>query len=528
LREVKKTYNEFSIKEWLTTTNHKRVGILYVITAVFFLVVAGSLGMLMRTQLATQNENFLNPFTYDQVVTLHGLLMILWVLTPLAAGLANYIVPLQIGAKDLAFPRLNATSYWTYLFSGLLLVGTVFLPGGSANTGWTLYAPLNTLQFSPQPGATLAALALALFAVSATMSSINFITTVVKNRAKGVTWTRLPIFTWSILMTMTLALFAFPPLAAGLTLLTTDRIFGTVFFSSTAGGSILWDELFWFFGHPEVYIVVLPALGIIAEVFMTFAKKELFARKVFIIELAAVTFLSVGVWMHHMFTTGVNYDILQAFSITTLAISIPFEGLVLGLVLTLYKGNINFKAPLLYSLAAVFTVTLGGVTGVLQAFPVLDYAFRGTYWIVGHFHYVMAGTALFALIAGLYYWWPKITKRKYNENFAKITFAISFIGFNVLYLPYFFLLDMPRRVATYSALTGWGSLNFDATIGAFVFGPAILLTMLNLIISYRKNEPVEINPWGAKEIEWTGDYSGKAGSSTSQDNYTQSGEGQKS
>ena len=507
-------YRGFSLKEWLTTSNHKRIGILYIVTAVFFLIVAGSLGMLMRTQLAAPNENFLDPFTYDQVVTLHGLLMILWVLTPLGVGLANYIVPLQIGAKDLAFPRLNATSYWTYLFSGILLVGTVFLPGGGATTGWTLYAPLNTIQFTGQPGQTLAVLALALFAVSATMGAINFITTIVKNRAKGVTWTRMPIFSWSILFTMALALFAFPPLAAGVLLLTSDRVFGTVFFSSVQGGSILWDQLFWFFGHPEVYIVVFPALGIIAEVFMTFAKRPLFQRKIFIIEFAAVTFLSVGVWMHHMFTTGVNYDILQTFSITTLAISVPFEGLVIGLVLTLYKGSIKLTAPMLYCIAAVFTVTLGGVTGVLQAFPVLDYAFRGTYWIVGHFHYVMAGTTLFALIAGLYYWWPKITKRKYNETFAKITFAVSFIGFNILYFPYFFLLDMPRRISTYSVLSGWASLNFDATVGAFVFGPAILLTLLNLIISYRKNEACEPNPWDAKEMEWTGNYNGS--SSTSQ------------
>ena len=501
-------YNGFSIKEWLTTTNHKRIGILYIVTSVFFLIVAGSLGMLMRTQLAAPNLSFLNPFTYDQVVTLHGLLMILWVLTPLGAGLANYIVPLQIGAKDLAFPRLNATSYWTYLFSGLLLVGTVFLPGGGPNTGWTFYAPLNTIQFTPQPGVTLAVLALALLAVSVTMSSINFLTTVLKNRAKGVTWTRMPVFTWSIIMTMALALFAFPPLAAGLALLTTDRVFGTVFFSSTAGGGILWDELFWFFGHPEVYIVAFPAIGVIAEVFMTFAQRPLFAKKIFIMEFAAVTFLSLGVWMHHMFTTGVNYDTLQTFSITTMAISVPFEGLVLGLVLTLYKGSIKLKAPMLYCLAAIFTVTLGGVTGVLQAFPVLDYAFNGTYWIVGHFHYVMAGTALFALIGGIYYWWPKITKRTYHETFAKITFVISFIGFNALYFPYFFLLDMPRRISTYSASTGWGSLNFDATVGAFVFGPAILLTLLNLMLSYRKNEKCESNPWGAKEMEWTGNYSG--------------------
>jgi len=503
-------YGEFSIKEWLTTTHHKRVGVLYIVTAIFFLILAGSLGMLMRTQLATPNETFLTPGVYEQIVTLHGLLMILWVLSALGFGIANFIVPLQIGAKDLAFPRLNATSFWMYFFSGVLLVGTVFLPGGSANTGWTLYAPLNTLQFSPQSGETLAVLAMALFAVAGTMSAINFITTIVKNRAKGVTWTRLPVFTWSILMTMALAFFAFPPLAVGLLLLTTDRVLGTVFFSSAQGGSILWEELFWFFGHPEVYIVVFPAIGIIAEVFITFAKRPLFAKKIFIIEFAAVTFLSLGVWMHHMFTTGVNYDALQVFSVTTLAISVPFEGLVLGLVLTLRKGNIKLSAPMLYCLAAIFTVTLGGVTGVLQAFPVLDYAFNGTYWIVGHFHYVMAGTTLFALIAGLYYWWPKMTGRKYNEKFAVITFAISFIGFNVLYFPYFFLLDMPRRISTYAASTGWASLNFDATVGAFVFGPAILLTLLNLILSYRKNERCELNPWGAKEMEWTGDYCGSA------------------
>jgi cytochrome c oxidase subunit I+III len=301
-------------------------------------------------------------------VTLHGLLMILWVLSPLGVGLANYIVPLQIGAKDLSFPRLNALSYFTYLFSGILLVGSVFLPGGTADTGWTLYAPLNTLQFTPQPGATLVVLALALLAVSVTMSSINFITTIARNRAKGVTWKRLPIFTWSILMTMALMLFAFPPLAAGALMLTADRVLGTVFFSSTQGGAILWDLMFWFFGHPEVYIVVIPAIGIIAEVFMTFAKKPLFQKKIFVIEFAAVTFLSLGVWMHHMFTTGVNYDVLQAFSVTTLAISIPFEGLVLGLVLTLYKGRIKLTTPMLFCLASIFTVTLGGVTGVLQAF----------------------------------------------------------------------------------------------------------------------------------------------------------------
>ncbi len=500
------TYQDFSIKEWLSTTNHKQIGILYITTAVFFLVIAGSFGGLIRIQLAVPNNSFLLPFAYDQTVTLHGLLMILWVLSPLGVGLANYIVPLQIGAKDLAFPRLNATSYFTFLFSGILLVGSLFLPGGSSNTGWTFYAPLNTIQYTPQLGATLDVLALAFLGVSVTMSSINFITTIARNRAKNITWRRLPIFTWSVLTTMVLMLFAFPPLVAGTLLLTSDRVLGTVFFSSPEGGSILWTQLFWFFGHPEVYIVVLPAIGIIAEVFMAFGKRGLFARTAFIVELCAVTVLSAGVWMHHMFTTGVNYSLLQSFSFSTLAISVPFEGVVIGLVLTLYKANIKITTPFLFACGAIFTVTLGGVTGVLQAFPVLDYAFRGTYWVVGHFHFVMAGTTLFGLLAGLYYWWPKITKRMYNEKVGVAAFVASIIGFNALYLPYFYMVDMPRRVSTYVLTSGLPQYNLDATVGAAIFGPAFLIAILNLVWSLRKKETCSENPWGAKEMEWTGDY----------------------
>jgi cytochrome c oxidase subunit I+III len=415
-------------------------------------------------------------------------------------------VPLQIGSDDLAFPRLNAFSYFTFLFSGILLIGTVFMPGGGPNTGWTFYAPLNTLQFTPQSGATLAALAMTLMALSVTMSSINFITTIVGTRAKGMKWKRVPIFTFAMLMTIALMLFAFPSLAVGFVLLITDRTVGTVFFSSVQGGAILWDQLFWFFGHPEVYVVVLPAIGVIAEVFQTFSQRPLFARTIFLIEMGLVTVLSIDVWMHHMFTTGVNYDLLQTFSITTLAISVPFEGLVIQLVLSLHKGSIRLKTPFLFCMLAIFTVTLGGVTGVMQAFPVLDYAFRGTYWVVGHFHYVMAGTALFGLLAGLYYWFPKITGRMYNEKLGIFAFFVSLVGFNILYLPYFFLLDMPRRASTYAANSGLASLNLTATIGAYVFGPAAALAVLNLVWSYVKNKPSGPNPWDSKELEWTGIY----------------------
>ncbi len=498
----------FSIKEWLSTTNHKRIGILYIVTAITFMGVAGVFGALMRTQLATPNELFLDPFAYDQIVTFHGLLMILWVLSPLGVGLANYIVPLQIGAKDLAFPRLNALSFFTFAFSGILLLSSAFAPGGGPDTGWTFYAPLNTMQFTPQSGVTLAVLAFALLAGSVTISSINFITTIVKSRTKGVSWRRMPIFTWSILMTNVLMLFAFPTVAAGMLLLSFDRILGTVFFSSLQGGSILWDQLFWFFGHPEVYILVLPALGVMAEVIQTFAKRPLFARTVFLIELGLVTVLSQLVWVHHMFTTGVNYNLLETFAITSMAISIPFEGLVIQLVISLRKGRITVITPFLFALLAIFTVVLGGLTGVLQAFPVLDYVFRGTYWVVGHFHYVMAGTTLFGLLAGLYYWWPMITKRMYNEKIGIISFILSVIGFNVLYFPYFFLVDMPRRASTYTASQGISTQNFVATIGAFIFFIGTALAVLNLVWSYRRNVSSSSNPWNSKELEWTGNYTG--------------------
>ena len=482
------------------------MGILYLVTSIYFLIVAGTLAGLVRVQLAVPNNTLLGVFQYGQTVTLHGLIMILWFLSPLGIAFANYFVPLQIGAKDLAFPRMNALSYWLYLTSGLMLASSVFLPGGGPDNGWTFYAPLNTSEFSPQPGVTLVALSLGILAASVTMSSINFITTILRTRRKGVTWTSMRPFAWSMLFTNVLMLFAFPPLALGVVLLTADRVIGTVFFSSMQGGALLWDQLFWFFGHPEVYIVVIPALGIIAEIITTFAGRPLFGKKLFIGELAAVTALSIGVWVHHMFMTGINFDVREAFSITTMIISIPFEGLVLNLILTLRKTKLKLTTPMLFALGALFFVIIGGITGVFQAYVVLDYAFRGTYWVVGHFHYVMVGTTIFALIGAIYYWFPKITKRMYNEKLGKITFFVSFIGFNVLYFPYFFLLDMPRRISVYPANPEWWPLNLTATIGALIFGPAILLSIVGLIRYFKNGKAASTNPWGSSSTEWTGEY----------------------
>ncbi len=482
------------------------MGILYLVTSVYFLIVAGTLAEIVRIQLAVPNNTLLGIFQYGQSVTLHGLIMILWFLSPLGVALANYFVPLQIGAKDLAFPRMNALSYWLYFTSGLLLISSVFLPGGGPDTGWTFYAPLNTSQFSPQPGVTVAALALGILAASVTMSSVNFITTILRSRRPGVTWTSMRPFAWSMLFTNVLMLFAFPPLAVGIVLLTADRILGTVFFSSMQGGALLWDQLFWFFGHPEVYIVVLPAMGIVAEIITVFAGRPLFGKKLFIGELAAVTVLSVGVWVHHMFMTGINFDVREAFSISTMIISIPFEGLVLNLILTLRKSKLRLTTPMLFALGSLFFVIVGGITGVFQAYVVLDYAFRGTYWVVGHFHYVMVGTTIFALIGALYYWFPKITKKMYSEKLGKITFFISFIGFNVLYCPYFFLLDMPRRISVYPSNPEWWPMNLTATVGALIFGPAILVSIAGLVHFLRNGKASNPNPWGSTSTEWTGEY----------------------
>jgi cytochrome c oxidase subunit I+III len=499
--------NGFSLKRWLTTTNHKDIGILYLVTSIFFLALAGTIAELVRGQLAVPNGSLLTPALYEQAVSFHGLVMILWFLSPFGTAFANYFVPTQIGAKDMAFPRLNAMSYWLYVFSGLMLISTIFLPGGGPQTGWTLYAPLTTTEFMPQPGMTLSVLAIGVLAVSITMSSVNFLTTILRTRIKKMRWWKMPAFSWSVLFTNFLMLFAFPPLIAGALLLTMDRVFGTVFFSSPLGGALLWTQYFWFFGHPEVYIVVLPALGAIAEIFVTFSKRPLFQKRVFLIEMAAVTVLSVGVWIHHMFMTGIALGVRETFSFTTMAISVPFEGLVIGLVLTLRKSALRITTPMLFAMGALFFVILGGITGVFQASIALDYAYRGTYWVVGHFHYVMVGTTIFGLVAALYYWFPKITGRMYNEKIGKLTFLFSFIGFNVLYFPYFLLQDMPRRIASYAANPEWFPLNLTATVGALIFGPFILISFLNIGHSAFTGAPCEPNPWDAVSTEWTGDYS---------------------
>ncbi len=493
------------LKRWLFTTNHKDVGMLYFFTSLYFGFVGGVLALLIRDQLSVPNNTLLSAVYYNQAVTMHGLIMIFWFLSPIAIGLANYFVPLQIGASDLAFPRLNAMSYWLYLAGGILAVSSFFVPGGAANAGWTTYQPLATPGFEPGTGPTLVYLGLVLLAASVTLGSVNILVSIIWMRGPGMTLSKLPMFTWFMLFTIIAMLFAFPTLIAAFVLASADRILGTVFFSSTfIQPSILWDNLFWFFGHPEVYIVLLPGFGIIANILPTFTGRPLAAKNAILIATALIVVpLSFGVWMHHMFLTGIPVALQGAFSIATIAISIPFDVITLSFVESLIRGRVKFATPMLFALGGVILFIIGGITGVFLSSPVLDRVFRGSYFVVSHFHYVMVGAAIFGIFAGIYYWLPRMTGRMYNERLGKLHFVVSFIGFNVLYFPMSLLFDMPRRIFTYQNLGDWGLLNGLASVGAFVFAGAQIILAANLLYTWFRGPPSSPNPWGSEDLEWT-------------------------
>ncbi len=487
-----------SVKRWFVTTNHKDIGILYTITALFFLVLGGVLAMLMRVQLWSPGAGILSAGAYNQAVSAHGLLMVFWFISPFAFGFANYLVPLQIGADDLAFPRLNAMSYWAYLFSGLLFIAS-FFQGGTFDGGWTMYAPLNLPTYMPNIGGTTVVLALIMFIAAVTMGSVNFLTTMYRMRAEGLRMRDLPMFSMSILLTVWMMLFAFAALLAALMILAAEHLFGVTYFSAE-GGTLLWTHLFWFFGHPEVYIVFFPALGIMAECFQTFTGQRIVGRKWFVLAMVLVALQSFVVWMHHMFLTGINLEIKTLFMITTIGISLPFDLMVFSLIYTMIKGRIRFTTPFLFSLGALILFIIGGITGVFLGAVVLDYEFRGTYWVVAHFHYVMVGGAT-GLFAGLYYWFPKMTGRMYDEYLGKVHFALYFVGFNLLYFPLFVAWETPRRVFDYApGLTSWHQV---ASIGGFILGASFLVMFYNLFKSMAVGEEVGDNPWEySTTAEW--------------------------
>jgi len=505
------------LKRWLFTTNHKDIGILYFVSALYFGFVGSILAVFMRVQLAIPLNNFLGAAAFDQAVTLHGLIMILWFLSPLAIAFMNYIMPLQIGAKDMAMPRLNAFGYWLFVFGGLTATLGFFLPGGNASGGWTTYAPLSTT-YTAGPGPTLAFLGLIMLVVSITIGSVNILLTISYMRAPGITWRRIPMFTWFVLFTILQMLFSFPSLLGGLLMLVSDRVLGTVIFSLpvsngvAAGGSILWDDIFWFFGHPEVYVVLLPGFGMITEILPVFSGRPLAERNIILAVTGAVIVpLSYLVWEHHMFITGVSLTEDEAFSVATLLISLPFDVIILAFVKSLGRSTIKLTIPMLFAIGAILLFIIGGITGVFLSSFVLDVVFRGTYFVVAHFHYVMVGAAIFALFGGVYFYLPKMTGRLYHNGLAMGHFVLSFIGFNVLYFPMFFLYEMPRRIYTYQSIPLWNEMNFIATIGAYIFAGAQILLVLNLVWTVRGGKISPPNPWGATGLEWTPHVMGASG-----------------
>ncbi|ARS88423.1 cbb3-type cytochrome c oxidase subunit I [Natrarchaeobaculum aegyptiacum] len=495
-----------SVKRWLVTTNHKDVGILYLSTAIFFLLLGGVLALLFRIQLwEAGGIGLLDGDQFNQAVTAHGLAMVFLFLSPFAAGFANYFVPLQIGADDLAFPRLNALSYWFYLFSGLL-IGISFFQGGTFSGGWTMYAPLNVPTYTPamggaEAGGNATILGLALFVISITIGTVNFLVTIHRSRAEGLGLWNMPLFTWSWLLTVWMMLFAFAALLAALLLQLSDRLFLTLYFTAEQGSSLLWAHIFWFFGHPEVYIVFFPALGIMFETFQTFTGRRLVGRKWVIIAMVLVTVQSFLVWMHHMYLTTINLEIKTLMMATTIGISLPFDLMVFALIYTMVKGRVRFTTPFLFSLGALVLFILGGITGVFLGAVVLDYEFRGTYWVVAHFHYVMVSGAT-ALIGGLYYWWPKISGKMYSETLGKLNFAVFFVGFNLLYFPQFLAWETPRRVFHFDpSMEIYHQLS---TVGAFVFGFSFLILIGTLLYSLKYGPDAPDNPWEySRTAEWT-------------------------
>ncbi|MEV4442846.1 cbb3-type cytochrome c oxidase subunit I, partial [Streptomyces sp. NPDC049577] len=459
---------------YVTTTDHKVIGSMYLVTAFGFFMVGGVLAMLMRAELARPGLQIVSTTQYNQAVTIHGTIMMLLFATPMFAGFANAVMPLQIGAPDVAFPRLNAMTYWLFLFGGLMVVSGFLVPGGAAAFGWFAYAPLNSAVYSPGAGGDLWAMGLVVAGLSTTLGSVNFIATIVSLRAPGMTMFRMPIFTWNILFTSILALLAFPVLTAALLALEADRKFGAHVFDAANGGALLWQHLFWFFGHPEVYIVALPFFGVISEIIPVFSRKPVFGYMGMVSATIAITMLSATVWAHHMFATGAV--LLPFFSLLSFLIAVPTGVKFFNWIGTMWHGSVSFETPMVWAVGFLVTFLLGGLSGVLIASPPLDFHVTDTYFIVAHLHYVLFGTVVFAMFGGFYFWWPKWTGRMLDERLGKIHFYTLFTGFQMTFLVQHWLGEtgMPRRYADYLAADGFTTLNTISSIGAFLLGLSTL------------------------------------------------------
>jgi cytochrome c oxidase subunit I len=490
------------VASWLVTVDHKRIGILYIATAGVFFVVGGLLAVLIRTQLAQADQTLLTNESYNEVVTIHGTTMIFLVVVPVLAGFGNFLVPLMIGAPDMAFPRLNALSYWLYLFGGLVLVFSFFAEGGAASAGWTSY-PTLALQ-TPGNGQDLWILSLHLLTFSSLAGAINFIVTIHNMRTRGMTWMRLPLFVWSIEVFAWLLVLVLPTLSAGITMMLLDRQGWTHFFDPAEGGStVLYQHAFWFFGHPEVYIMVLPAMGIISEIIPVFARKPIFGYKAVAFSTVAIGFYSMLVWAHHMFTVGLPTYLDGFFMISSMIIAVPTGVKIFNWLATLWRGNISLDTPMLWALGFLSIFTIGGLSGIyLAAFPI-DWQVHDTYFVVAHFHYVLFGGSVFAILGGLHYWWPKMFGRMLSDRLGKWTFVFVFVGFNLTFFPQHMLglIGMNRRIYTYDDTGLWETYNLISTIGSYVMGAGILIFAVNVWKS-RKGRRAGNDPWLGDTLEW--------------------------
>jgi cytochrome c oxidase subunit I len=488
---------------WMTSTDHKVIGNLYFITTMAFFMFGGVLALAIRAELAFPGLQYLSYETYNQFFTMHGTIMLLLFATPLFAGFANAIMPLQIGAPDVAFPRLNMIAYWFYLFGGLITISGFLTPGGAASFGWFAYAPLNSTVNSPGVGGDLWIMGLYMAGLGTILSAVNFITTIITMRAPGMTMFRMPIFTWNTLVTSFMVLVAFPILAAALLILEADRSLGAHVFDAANGGPILWQHLFWFFGHPEVYIIALPFFGIITEILPVFSRKPVFGYVGLVAATLAIASLSIAVWAHHMFATGAVY--LPFFSFVSFLIAVPTGIKFFNWIGTMWGGSISMRTPMLWAVGFLTTFLFGGMTGVILAMPPLDFQVTDTYFVVAHFHYVVFGTVVFAMFAGYYFWWPKLTGHMLDETLGKIHFWMLFIGFHTTFLVQHWLgvEGMPRRIADYLPSDGFTGLNQISSAGAFLLGASMIPFLWNVWKSRRGPLVNTDDPWGwGRSLEW--------------------------
>lgn len=491
------------IWDYLTTVDHKKIAILYLLAGGFFFLVGGLEALFIRYQLAVPNNDFLVGGLYNQVLTMHGTTMIFLAAMPLIFAFMNAVVPIQIGARDVAFPFVNALGFWLFFFGGVFLNLSWFL-GGAPDAGWTSYASLSLA--SPGHGIDFYVLGLQISGIGTLIGGINFLVTIINMRAPGMTYMRMPLFTWATFVTSALILFAFPALTVGLIFMMMDRLFGGNFFNPALGGNtVIWEHLFWIFGHPEVYILVLPAFGIFSEIFATFSKKRLFGYSSMVFATVLIGFLGFMVWAHHMFTTGLGPIANAIFAVATMAIAVPTGIKIFNWLFTMWGGNIRFTTPMLYAVAFIPSFVMGGVTGVMNAAATADYQYHDSYFVVAHFHYVIVGGVVFALLAGAHYWWPKMFGKMLSEKLGKLTFWLFFIGFHLTFFIQHFLglMGMPRRIYTFLPGQGLETGNLISSIGAFFMGVATIVLLINIIITSVRGPKAEADAWeDGRTLEW--------------------------